>query len=119
MTTFESLISNHYYINLDSRNDRLISCENELKKIGLDRPNRFSAIKNEVGSAWASFSALWSFTLAYLVATFTYQLATITIQPLYSVISLIVVMSIFMAIYICLKRFGKNILTIPTQVSYY
>lgn len=49
MTSFESLIANHFYINLDSRNDRMISCERELKKIGLDRPNRFSAIKNKVG----------------------------------------------------------------------
>ena len=36
MSSFEALIQNHFYINLDCRNDRMISCENELKKIGLD-----------------------------------------------------------------------------------
>jgi ferrous iron transport protein B len=77
------------------------------------------AIKSEVGTRWATFAALWSFTLAYLTATFTYQLATITAQPLYASISLILVITVFMAIYFWLKRFGKNILTIPTQVSYY
>jgi len=58
MTSFETLIQNHYYINLDERNDRMISCENELKKIGLDRPNRFSAIKNEVGIIGCGLSHL-------------------------------------------------------------
>ncbi|MEW6991866.1 ferrous iron transport protein B [Colwelliaceae bacterium 6441] len=77
------------------------------------------AIKNEVGTRWASFAALWSFTLAYLAATFSYQLAMLTTTPLSSGISLLVVIGIFIGIYFWLKRFGKNILTIPTQVSYY
>lgn len=58
MTSFESLIANHFYINLDRRNDRMISCERELKKIGLDRPNRFSAIENKVGIVGCGFSHL-------------------------------------------------------------
>ena len=36
MTSFETLIANHYVINLDERNDRLISYEVELKKIRLE-----------------------------------------------------------------------------------
>lgn len=77
------------------------------------------AIKSEVGTRWASFAALWSFTLAYLVATFVYQLATISAEPISSSIYLLFVISVFVVIYLWLKRFGKSILTIPTQVSYH
>ena len=76
-------------------------------------------IKSEVGTRWASFAALWSFSLAYLAATFTYQVATFTTNPLSAGISILVVIGIFAGIYYWLKRFGKSILTIPTQVSYY
>lgn len=58
MTSFEALISNHIYINLDERNDRMIHCEKELKKIGLDRPCRFSAIKTKVGIVGCGLSHL-------------------------------------------------------------
>ena len=55
---FETLISNHFYINLDERNDRMVHCENELKKIGLDRPCRFSAIKTKHGIIGCGISHL-------------------------------------------------------------
>jgi len=58
MSSFESLISNHFYINLDERNDRLVHCEAELKKIGLDRPCRFSAIKTKQGIVGCGLSHL-------------------------------------------------------------
>jgi len=58
MSSFESLISNHFYINLDERNDRLVACEAELKKIGLDRPCRFSAIKTKQGIVGCGMSHL-------------------------------------------------------------
>jgi len=77
------------------------------------------AIKSEVGTRWAGFAALWSFALAYLAATFTYQVATFVTNPLSAGLSIVIVISIFAAIYFWLKRFGKSILTIPTQVSYY
>ena len=76
------------------------------------------AIKNEVGSRWAGFAALWSFALAYLSATFVYQIATISAEPVTASISIGVVVLIFLTLYLWLKRFGKKILTIPTQVSY-
>jgi len=76
------------------------------------------AIKSEVGSRWAGFAALWSFALAYLAATFSYQIAMLTSTPLYSGTTLLFVISIFITIYFWLKRFGKNILTIPMQVTY-
>ena len=37
MTSFEELLRYHVYINLDERNDRMILCENELKKIGISK----------------------------------------------------------------------------------
>ena len=76
------------------------------------------AIKNEVGTRWAMFAALWSFTLAYLSAAGCYQLAVFSSQPVHSFISIVVIMAVFFSIYYGLKRAGKNILTIPTLVSY-
>lgn len=76
------------------------------------------AIKNEVGNRWGAFAALWSFALAYLTATFTFQVANITTQPIYSIVSLIFVAVVFISIYVWLKRFGKKILTLPIKVSY-
>jgi len=76
------------------------------------------AIKSEVGSRWAGFAALWSFSLAYLAATFSYQIAMLTTSPVSSGLHLLVVISVFIAIYLWLKRFGKSILTIPMQVTY-
>ena len=76
------------------------------------------AIKNEVGTRWAAFAALWSFTLAYLAATASYQIAVISATPINSSFTLAIVILVFLGIYIGLKRFGKNILTIPTLVSY-
>ena len=58
MSSFEALIQNHFYINLDCRNDRMISCENELKKIGLERPCRFSAVKTRHGIVGCAISHL-------------------------------------------------------------
>ena len=58
MTSFETLIANHYVINLDERNDRLISYEVELKKIGLNEPRRFSAIKHSIGIIGCGMSHL-------------------------------------------------------------
>ena len=58
MTSFEELLRYHVYINLDERNDRMILCENELKKIGVSKPQRFSAIKNKRGNVGCSLSHL-------------------------------------------------------------
>jgi len=58
MTSFETLISNHFYINLDERNDRMVHCEEELKKIGLIRPLRFSAVKTKHGIVGCGISHL-------------------------------------------------------------
>ncbi len=76
------------------------------------------AIKSEVGSRWAGFAALWSFALAYLAATFTFQLSMLSTAPISASITLFIVVAVFVGIYLWLKNFGKNILTIPTQVSY-
>lgn len=77
------------------------------------------AIKNEVGTRWAIFAASWSFSLAYLSAAATYQVATFMQTPVLSFIILAVITFVFLSIYLGLKRFGKNILTIPTLVTYY
>jgi ferrous iron transport protein B len=76
------------------------------------------AIKNEVGTRWAVFAALWSFSLAYLVATASFQIALLATEPLHASITLTIIVFVFLSIYIGLKRFGKNILTIPTLVTY-
>ena len=76
------------------------------------------AIKNEVGTRWAIFAALWSFTLAYLAAAACYQIAVFSSQPLDSLLSLSLVFAVFFTIYYGLKRAGSKILTIPTLVTY-
>ncbi|WP_286264652.1 ferrous iron transport protein B [Thalassotalea atypica] len=76
------------------------------------------AIKNEVGNRWAIFAALWSFTFAYLVSTFVYQVTQLPTNTLFAVVSLTMVMVIFSAIYLWLKHQGKQILTLPVRVSY-
>ena len=39
----------HFYINLEKRVERKILCEKELQKLGINKPNRFNAIENEIG----------------------------------------------------------------------
>ncbi len=76
------------------------------------------AIKNEVGTKWAGFAALWSFTLAYLVASASFQLGTFAIAPVKSLIILVTIFVMFSLIYYWLKRVGGKVLTIPTKVYY-
>jgi GR25 family glycosyltransferase involved in LPS biosynthesis len=38
----------HFYINLDIRKDRNAECITELKKLGIKKPNRFSAIVDDI-----------------------------------------------------------------------
>jgi ferrous iron transport protein B len=76
------------------------------------------AIKNEVGSAWAGFAALWSFVFAYLVATSCFQLGQVAVTPTSSLTTLALVFVTFVAIFYGLKRKGSKILTIPTKVTY-
>ncbi|WNC71882.1 ferrous iron transport protein B [Thalassotalea psychrophila] len=76
------------------------------------------AIKNEVGTRWATFAGVWSFALAYLAATFVFQVANLAAQPVYASICIVSVIATFVLIYAWLKRFGKQILTIPVQVSF-
>ncbi|WP_440874534.1 ferrous iron transport protein B [Thalassotalea sp. PLHSN55] len=76
------------------------------------------AIKNEVGTRWAGFAGAWSFALAYLAATFCYQLGNILITPVVSSFALVVVLLVFYLIYRILKSYGNKILTIPISVKY-
>lgn len=43
------IFKNHFYINLDRREDRNNNTIRQLKKIGIDNPNRFKAIENDMG----------------------------------------------------------------------
>ena len=76
------------------------------------------AIKNEVGSKWAGFAAVWSFTLAYLAATLCYQIGNFFNNPLYSAVCIVGVFITFTGIYTWLKYQGSKILTIPISVKY-
>ncbi len=40
---------NHFYINLEKRDDRNKNTIRQLKKIGIDKPNRFKAVENDMG----------------------------------------------------------------------
>ena len=76
------------------------------------------AIKNEVGSRWAGFAAVWSFTFAYLVATLCYQIGNFWAAPLNASITISLALLTFALIYFWLKHKGKQVLTIPVKVSY-
>jgi ferrous iron transport protein B len=76
------------------------------------------AIKNEVGSRWAGFAAVWSFVFAYLVATLCYQIGSFLVSPLKSSITIAIALLTFVMIYFWLKHKGKHVLTIPVKVSY-
>jgi ferrous iron transport protein B len=76
------------------------------------------AIKNEVGSRWAGFAAIWSFLLAYLMATLCFQVGNFFVAPLMASISIAAVLVSFAGIYFWLKHQGGKVLTIPVSVSY-
>ena len=76
------------------------------------------AIKNEVGGRWASFAGIWSFTLAYLMATLCFQIGTFFVAPIMASIYITMVLLIFAGIYFWLKHKGRKVLTIPVSVSY-
>jgi ferrous iron transport protein B len=76
------------------------------------------AIKNEVGTRWAAFAGVWSFTLAYLAATLCYQIGNFLAAPLTAGITILIALSVFFLIYYWLKQQGRKILTIPITVSY-
>ena len=76
------------------------------------------AIKNEVGSRWAGFAAIWSFLLAYLMATLCFQVGNFFVAPMMASISISAALLCFAAIYFWLKHQGRKVLTIPISVSY-
>ncbi|TYK65379.1 ferrous iron transport protein B [Colwellia echini] len=76
------------------------------------------AIKNEVGTKWATFAGVWSFVLAYLMATLCYQIGNFMAAPLTASITIAISILTFVLIYFWLKHKGKQVLTIPIKVSY-
>ena len=76
------------------------------------------AIKNEVGSRWAGFAAVWSFLLAYLMATLCFQIGNFFAAPFIASIYIVIVLLCFVGVYFWLKHKGKQVLTIPVSVSY-
>jgi ferrous iron transport protein B len=76
------------------------------------------AIKNEVGGRWAGFAGIWSFTLAYLMATLCFQVGNFFAAPFLASFYITAVILIFTGIYFWLKHKGRHVLTIPISVSY-
>jgi len=76
------------------------------------------AIKNEVGSRWAGFAAIWSFLLAYLMATLCFQVGNFFAAPLMASVYIAAVLLCFVGVYFWLKHQGRKILTIPVSVNY-
>jgi len=76
------------------------------------------AIKSEVGSRWAGFAALWSFLLAYLMATLCFQIGNFFAAPLMASSYIVVVLLCFVGVYFWLKYQGSKVLTIEVSVSY-
>ncbi|KOR30076.1 hypothetical protein TI03_00425, partial [Achromatium sp. WMS1] len=51
------------------------------------------AVYREAGKTWAIFIAIWATSLGYGIATLYYQIATITLHPLQSIVWVSVVIS--------------------------
>jgi GR25 family glycosyltransferase involved in LPS biosynthesis len=58
------VLKHSLYINLDHRTDRLISVKNELKTIGIEHAERFSAIKMPMGNVGCTISHIKCLELA-------------------------------------------------------
>ena len=52
----DKLFEQHFYINLEHRKDRNEDTINKLKKIGINNPKRFNAIKHEIGIVGCAMS---------------------------------------------------------------
>jgi ferrous iron transport protein B len=65
------------------------------------------AIVSEVGGKWARFIALWTTTIAYIIAVCYYQIATFAMQPACSTVYLAVSALIILVMLYLLKRKGN------------
>jgi ferrous iron transport protein B len=63
-----------------------------------------AVMRREVGRAWANLSMLWSCSLAYVAAVGCYQLLTLQLHPLSSVLWLAGVIMLFVLVRWCLQR---------------
>ncbi|MGS0728494.1 nucleoside recognition domain-containing protein, partial [Shewanella sp. 0m-11] len=70
------------------------------------------ALVNEFGSRWARFAGLWTFALAYGVATVFYQGATFAQHPLQSSLWIGFFVIALVVFYLWLKKKGKKTQTI-------
>ena len=62
-----------------------------------------SSIAKELNTKWAVFSAVWTTSIAYVVAVVYYQIATFNKHPQYSIRLLLVIISIILLIFIGIK----------------
>ena len=66
------------------------------------------AIKREAGRQWAMFVAFWTTSIAYLVASSFYQLATFDAHPRQSILILALLWSMFALLIYLLRQWGKR-----------
>ncbi|MCL2913197.1 Fe(2+) transporter permease subunit FeoB [Shewanella corallii] len=66
------------------------------------------ALVNEFGMRWARFAALWTFGLAYGVATFVYQAASFAAHPVSSAAWMVGLVAALVAFFFWLKRKGRR-----------
>ena len=66
------------------------------------------AIKREAGKNWAIFVALWTTSVAYLVASSFYQIATFNEHPDTSLVTLLILWSIFIGLIAFLRYWGNK-----------
>lgn len=66
------------------------------------------ALAREIGKGWAWFSTAWSLLIAYTVAVFFYQIATVMLHPLSS-LSWLLGLLIFQASFIVMLRYSSEI----------
>jgi ferrous iron transport protein B len=67
-----------------------------------------AAMQKELSSRWTWFSVLWTTGIAYCIAVLFYQMMTIRLHPLASMIWIISIISVFLLTLYCLQKWSVN-----------
>lgn len=67
-----------------------------------------AAIYREVGTKWTLFACAWTLALGYSAATIFYRVANFAAAPVYSIVCIVIALSILYGMYCWMKRMAKK-----------
>lgn len=77
-----------------------------------------SAIKREAGWHWMGFAVVWTTTLAFLVSTVFYQLATFGAHRVQALLWVVTAMAVLFAVYLLLRFIANHYLSSPEVTDF-